>query len=80
MNDSLARAHARPPVLELEVEALFHEVTELVILAERWSRFPLARDLEKSARTVRTPMTGDELLAHFPEVPRDLRDEPILTE
>ena len=25
-------------------------------------------------------MTVDELLAHFPEVPRDLRDEPILTE
>ena len=23
---------------------------------------------------------GGELLAHFPEVPRDLRDEPILTE
>jgi hypothetical protein len=26
------------------------------------------------------PMTVDELLAHFPEVPRDLRDEPILAE
>jgi hypothetical protein len=25
-------------------------------------------------------MTVDELLAHFPEVPRDLRDEPILAE
>ena len=25
-------------------------------------------------------MTVDELLAHLPEVPRDLRDEPILTE
>ena len=28
----------------------------------------------------RAPMTVDELLARFPEVPRDLRDEPILAE
>ena len=40
----------------------------------------LSRDLEASARLARTPMTVDELLAHFPEVPRDLRDEPILAE
>jgi hypothetical protein len=40
----------------------------------------LSRDLEESARTARTPMTVDELLARFPEVPRDLRDEPILME
>ena len=40
----------------------------------------LARDLDESARAARTPMSVDELLAHFPEVPRDLRDEPILTE
>lgn len=26
------------------------------------------------------PMTVDELLARFPEVPRDLRDEPVLAE
>jgi len=40
----------------------------------------LSRDLEESARSARTPMGVDELLARFPEVPRDLRDEPILTE
>ncbi len=40
----------------------------------------LSRDLEGSARTARTPMTVDELLTLFPEVPRDLRDEPILME
>ena len=36
--------------------------------------------LAESARAARTPMTVDELLARFPEVPRDLRDEPILGE
>ena len=40
----------------------------------------LSRDLEEHARASRTPMTVGELLARFPEVPRDLRDEPILTE
>jgi hypothetical protein len=40
----------------------------------------LSRDLEASARSVPTPMTVDELLARFPEVPRDLSDEPILAE
>jgi hypothetical protein len=37
----------------------------------------LSRDLEESARAA---MTVDELLARFPEVPRDLGDEPILAE
>ena len=40
----------------------------------------LSRDLEEGARASRTPMTVGELLARFPEVPRDLRDEPLLTE
>jgi hypothetical protein len=40
----------------------------------------LSRDLEESARAWRTPMSVDELLARFPEVPRDLSDEPVLTE
>jgi hypothetical protein len=40
----------------------------------------LSEDLAASARAARTPMTVDEFLAHFPEVPRDLRDEPILGE
>jgi hypothetical protein len=40
----------------------------------------LSRDLEEHARAARTPMTVDELFALFPEVPRDLRDEPVLTE
>jgi hypothetical protein len=40
----------------------------------------LSRDLEESARASRTPMSVDELMARFPEVPRDLRDEPVLTE
>jgi hypothetical protein len=38
----------------------------------------LSRDLEESARAARAPMTVDELLSLFPEVPRDLRDEPVL--
>ncbi|MGH7473346.1 MAG: hypothetical protein ACREJW_05345, partial [Candidatus Methylomirabilales bacterium] len=29
---------------------------------------------------MRAPLTVDEFLARFPEVPRDLRDEPILAE
>ncbi len=36
----------------------------------------LPKDVEEPARG---PMTVDEFLARFPEVPRDLRDEPILT-
>src|ERR1700730_749790 len=38
----------------------------------------LSRDLEERARAAPTPMTVDELLALFPEVPRDLRAEPVL--
>lgn len=40
----------------------------------------LSQDLESRARTAPAPMTVDEFLARFPEVPRDLRDEPILAE
>ena len=40
----------------------------------------LSRDLEGCARTASTSMTVDEFLARFPEAPRDLREEPILTE
>ena len=40
----------------------------------------LSPDLAESARVSRSPMTVDELLALFPEVPRDLRDEPVLAD
>lgn len=40
----------------------------------------LSRELEDRARPVRAPLTVDEFLARFPEVPRDLRDEPALQE
>jgi hypothetical protein len=40
----------------------------------------LSPDLDECARAVRLPMTVDEFLARFPEVPRDLRDEPVLGE
>jgi hypothetical protein len=40
----------------------------------------LSRELEGTARAARAPLSVDEFLALFPEVPRDLRDEPILTE
>jgi hypothetical protein len=40
----------------------------------------LSPDLDECARAVRTPMTVDEFLARFPEVPPDLRDEPVLGE
>jgi hypothetical protein len=40
----------------------------------------LSPDLDECARVVRTPMTVDEFLTRFPEVPRDLRDEPVLAE
>ena len=43
-------------------------------------QIPLSRQLEDRARAVRAPLTVDEFLARFPEVPRDLRDEPILAE
>jgi len=34
----------------------------------------------KFAASVKAPMTVDEFLGRFPEVPRDLRDEPILAD
>jgi hypothetical protein len=34
--------------------------------------------LDAQARSARTEMTVDELLARFPEVPHDLKDEPTL--
>ena len=38
----------------------------------------LGRNLEACARAATSPLSVDEFLARFPEVPRDLRDEPIL--
>ena len=43
-------------------------------------RIRLSPDLEGCGRAVRTRMTVDEFLARFPEVPPDLRDEPVLGE
>ncbi|MFQ5896672.1 MAG: hypothetical protein ACE5JN_00265 [Candidatus Methylomirabilia bacterium] len=43
-------------------------------------QIPLSRELEEKRRAARTPITVDEFLARFPEVPRDLSDEPILAE
>ena len=40
----------------------------------------LSSDLDGRARAAGAPMTVDELLARFPDVPRDLRDEPVLAE
>src|SRR5262245_48592942 len=40
----------------------------------------LSKSLENSARAPGTSMSVDEFLARFPEVPRDLRDEPVLAE
>ena len=37
-------------------------------------------DLASQSRPVTSPLSVDEFLARFPEVPRDLRDEPILAE
>ena len=34
----------------------------------------------KSAWSIQTPMTVEEFLARFPEVPRNLHDEPVLAE
>ena len=39
-----------------------------------------SQTIGKLAGSVKAPMTVDELLARFPEVPRNLRDEPILAE
>lgn len=38
----------------------------------------LARSLEACGRAASAPLTVDEFLARFPEVPRDLRDDPVL--
>lgn len=38
----------------------------------------LSPDLEAKSKVARVAMTVDELLARFPEIPHDLRDEPIL--
>ncbi len=38
----------------------------------------LSPDLERCARSTPAPMTVDELLAQFPEVPGELRDDPVL--
>ena len=40
----------------------------------------LTRDLEEARRVAPGAMSIDAFLARFPEVPRDLRDEPVLTE
>lgn len=40
----------------------------------------LSRDLEGRARAAPSPMTVEEFFAGFPEVPLDLRDEPVLAE
>ena len=40
----------------------------------------LSTDLDARARAGGAPMTVDELLARFPDVLRDLRDEPVLAE
>jgi hypothetical protein len=39
-----------------------------------------SKELEQSTAAGRRPMTVDEFLARFPEVPRDLRDEPVFKE
>jgi hypothetical protein len=40
----------------------------------------LPSDLAAQSRAATASMSVDEFLARFPEVPRDLRDEPVLTE
>jgi len=40
----------------------------------------LTRDLEEHGRVAPGSMTVDGFLARFPEVPRDVRDEPLLRE
>ena len=40
----------------------------------------LSPDLDVCAQSARTPLTVDEFLARFPEVPGDVRDEPVLAE
>ena len=38
----------------------------------------LSSDVDRNAAASRMAMSADELLARFPEVPPDLRDEPVL--
>jgi hypothetical protein len=40
----------------------------------------LSRAASPAPRAATTPMSVDELLARFPEIPGDLRDEPVLEE
>lgn len=40
----------------------------------------LSPDLEERARSAQAPMPVDEFLARFPEVPGNLREEPVLAE
>ena len=40
----------------------------------------LSKDLEESCQSSRNPMTVEEFLARFPEIPRDLSNEPVLAE
>ena len=40
----------------------------------------LTRDLEERGRATPGAMTVDAFLARFPEVPRDLREEPVLAD
>ena len=40
----------------------------------------LTPDLAAQTRSASAAITVDEFLARFPEVPRDLRDEPVLAE
>jgi len=40
----------------------------------------LSRDLGGRVRMAPGPITVEEFFARFPEVPRDLRDEPVLAE
>ena len=40
----------------------------------------ISPDLDAQTHSARAAMTVDAFLARFPEVPRDLRDEPVLVE
>lgn len=39
-----------------------------------------SRDLKGRAPATPSPMTVEEFFARFPEIPRDLRDEPVLAD
>jgi hypothetical protein len=40
----------------------------------------LSPEIDECARSSHAPMAVDEFLARFPEVPRNLRDEPVVTD